>query len=319
MQALKRFGAGLTLAFALISSPSANAETLQRISSPDPDYDCRSELPTGGGIFDWRSTVALEHCARIVRLARISSALSVQSQPQFFAGFIEQWRLPANVGIRMPLLRVVFPERVFFDTDQVTLRPEAYEVIDIVARNLAMELPDVAMFVAGHADSRGSRGYNLDLSSRRANAIAEAISRRRGLRGASVWRVGFGEDMPLYAGNTDLALGYNRRIEFYFASKIEVLQVYIEEDLPSEICLGPNQRTIDDCRRDIVFEDGYVVREALPDVPDASVTVPRPSSPAQVQARGGSGDRVVPRTGEELRVVPRIPREIHVSPRVPTG
>jgi outer membrane protein OmpA-like peptidoglycan-associated protein len=316
-----------TALFLILLIPPAQSETLRRLASPDPNYDCRREAP-GGGTFDWRATVALEHCARIVRMARIAEALSYGAQPEFFDGFIEPWRLPANVGVRLPLLRVVFPERVFFDTDQVTLRPEAYDVIDVIARNLEMELPDVALFVAGHADSRGSQAYNLDLSSRRANAIAEAIAQRRGMRGGSVWRVGFGEDMPLYAGASDLALGYNRRIEFYFASRVEALQVYIEEDLPFEICLGPDRRSVDACRNEIVFpQTGYSVREVLPQPPGDRVTAapgagaggvaPPTQAPGGVSPRAGGASGVAPAAGAAPVVVQRTPREISVIPTVP--
>lgn len=305
----------------------ARAETLQRLPSPNSNYNCRNEMP-GSGVFDWRATVRLEHCTRIVRMARISEVLSLGAEPEFYDGFIESWRLPPAIGVRMPLLRVVFPERVFFDTDGVTLRPEAYDVIDIIARNLEMELPDVALFVAGHADSRGASAYNLDLSSRRANAIAEAIAQRRGSRGGTVWRVGFGEDMPLYAGASDLALGYNRRIEFYFASRIEPLQVYIEEDLPLEICMGPDRRSVDECRSQIVFPDtGYRVREVLHQPQGGGVSAaPGPGtgsatansgSPGSVapQQRGASG--VAPSGGVTPVVVQRTPREISVIPRIP--
>ncbi len=215
--------------------------TLEPITNPDPDYDCRHASP-GSGVFDWRSTIALEHCVRIVRLARLSRINSDSAPPQFFQGTIDASRLPTGIGVSMPLLRVVFPQRVFFDTDGVALRPEARDVIEIIARFLEGELPDVALFIAGHADQRGSNIYNLDLSSRRANAIAEAIVMRRGSRGGTVWRVGFGEDMPLYAGDSEEALGFNRRIEFYFASRADVLQVYVEQDLAKDICLGADCR-----------------------------------------------------------------------------
>ena len=69
----------------------------------------------------------------------------------------------------MPILRIVFPERVFFDTDKWNLRPEAAPILESIALSLRKQVRKVALFVAGHTDSRGSEKYNLDLSIRRAD------------------------------------------------------------------------------------------------------------------------------------------------------
>lgn len=102
-------------------------------------------------------------------------------------------------GADVPVLRVVFPERTFFDTADVMLRPEAEQLAAIVAESLRNKPPDVAMFVAGHADLRGERLYNERLSIDRADAIARRIF-AAGVASISIWRVGCGEDMPLVAG-----------------------------------------------------------------------------------------------------------------------
>ena len=118
-----------------------------------------------------------------------------------------------SLPVDVPLLRVVFPERVFFDTAQWNLRPDAISVIDVVAESLRREPPDVAVFVAGHADSRGSRAYNFDLSLKRANAVSEALV-RRGVGQAAIWRIGFGEAVPLRSNATTagMALKPARRV-----------------------------------------------------------------------------------------------------------
>ena len=121
--------------------------------------DCLSLLARSndGTEFDWRETVEVEHCDRIKRLLRVSAYLPESERPIFFEANVLADKLPGYIGVRLPILRVVFPERVFFDTDSVELKPAAVEVARIVAESLRREPPDVVMFVAGHADARASR------------------------------------------------------------------------------------------------------------------------------------------------------------------
>ncbi|HAH11295.1 MAG TPA: hypothetical protein DCL54_07770 [Alphaproteobacteria bacterium] len=207
------------LAICLVSFAPKQANAL--VPATPAEYDCQTLLETAskdGDQYDWRDLVFVEHCDRIKRLWRLTSEQGLGATPQFWHGDVEARRLPKEFGSNMPILRVVFPERVFFETDRADLREEALRVVEIVAESMRKEMPDVALFVAGHADSRGSKTHNYNLSVRRANAIAEAIM-DRGINNASVWRVGFGKDLPLVAGESEESWALNRRVEFLFAPK----------------------------------------------------------------------------------------------------
>jgi OmpA family len=223
-----------------------------------PRGDCLDYLNSSNasGMVDWRDSVIVEHCDRMQRLWRISNFAFYGSPPQFFDGLVGAAQLPSNIGVSMPLLRVVFPERVFFDTDRSELRPEAIEVVRIVARNLQMEPPDVVLFVAGHADARGDRDHNQALSVDRANAIAEAIA-REGVNVASVWRIGFGEDMPLVPGDTLEAYGQNRRVEFLFAGRIEVVTSWLADAQLDMLCQGRTRSETNRCRANLDLRNDY--------------------------------------------------------------
>lgn len=244
---------------ALTTGP-ARAEQMRRAVAP---ADCLQYLEyiSASGIMDWRDMVEVEHCDRIKRLERISE-LSLGAEPQFFDANIAANRLPPNVGVRIPLLRVVFPERVFFDTNSSELRPEAWEVARIIAENLQSEPPDVVVFVAGHADERGDRAYNENLSIDRANALAEAIL-GYGVNVASVWRIGFGEDLPLVAGSTDYAYGQNRRIEFIFAARPEPVAVWMADQQIDMLCQGKTSREAAKCKKKLDFKKGYEAVEVV--------------------------------------------------------
>lgn len=66
--------------------------------------------------------------------------------------------------------------------------------------------------VYGHTDSRASDEYNINLSQRRADTVAN-VAREAGTRVVDV--KGFGERQPRAAGNSSAAMQQNRRVEIY--------------------------------------------------------------------------------------------------------
>lgn len=68
----------------------------------------------------------------------------------------------------------------------------------------------VSYTIVGHTDSRASDSYNIDLSLRRANAVA-SVARSVGARIADVR--GYGERMPKASNNTASGMAQNRRVE----------------------------------------------------------------------------------------------------------
>ena len=104
--------------------------------------------------------------------------------------------------------------RVLFDFDKDTLRPEAGPVLDKVA--VALKGVSAPIQVNGHTDAKGSDSYNLDLSERRAQTVADALA-ERGVT-ADLQPKGFGETQPIAAnelGGKDNPGGraLNRRVE----------------------------------------------------------------------------------------------------------
>lgn len=248
------------VAFAMSVAAAQSVEATPLSPTRPPVANCLDYMPAGagrGGLFDWRDTLNVEHCDRIKRLWNIASLSSYGAPPQFFDGHISARDLPADIRVDMPLLRVVFPERVFFDTAQSELRPEAREVVRIVARNLQLEPPDVVLFVAGHTDHRGDRDYNQRLSADRANAVADAIL-AEGVNVAKVWRVGFGEDMPLRAGDSESELGENRRVEFLFAARADAVAIWLADAQIDMLCQGHSSAEMNACVRRLDLRTDYV-------------------------------------------------------------
>ena len=70
------------------------------------------------------------------------------------------------------------PSNITFATDQSDIRPAFYDVLNSVAIVLR-EFNQTLVDVNGHTDSDGSDEHNEELSSRRANSVAEYLAPQR--------------------------------------------------------------------------------------------------------------------------------------------
>ena len=100
---------------------------------------------------------------------------------------------------------------VDFDFDSFAIRPDFKPVVDGHARRLASER-NGRLVIAGHADERGSREYNLALGQKRADAVARSIVLLGG-DAARIETVSFGEERPKAQGRSEEAWAQNRRAE----------------------------------------------------------------------------------------------------------
>ncbi len=100
---------------------------------------------------------------------------------------------------------------VLFDTAAAELKPGAQRSIEQIAAFLN-EHPERSVQIEGFTDSQGPDEYNLELSQRRADAVAMAIM-QRGIDAQRVRAMGYGEEFPV-ASNTDAgSRQLNRRVE----------------------------------------------------------------------------------------------------------
>jgi peptidoglycan-associated lipoprotein len=87
-------------------------------------------------------------------------------------------------------------------------------------RSLAEQLrahPTLRLRVVGHADARGSRGFNRYLGARRARAVAEALL-AAGVSRQQIQALSRGEDEPRVDGEDESAWAANRRVEIRVSS-----------------------------------------------------------------------------------------------------
>ena len=94
----------------------------------------------------------------------------------------------------------------FFATDKAEIPPAGVEHI----RSFFKSNKRRVFLIDGHTDSRASDAYNIDLSQRRANAVAAIAAQM----GANVQQVrAFGERKPRASNATPDGMAMNRRVE----------------------------------------------------------------------------------------------------------
>jgi outer membrane protein OmpA-like peptidoglycan-associated protein len=106
---------------------------------------------------------------------------------------------------------------VLFDTAQATLKPGAQSVLERVA-SFMQKNDGTKVMIEGHTDSRGSDAYNEELSRRRAQAVADALS-FRGIDRSRVEAVGRGETLPVASNDDAGGRQQNRRVEIVFSDE----------------------------------------------------------------------------------------------------
>ena len=99
-------------------------------------------------------------------------------------------------------------DRVYFDTDQFTIRADGQPVLDAQAAWLN-RYPAVKVRIEGNADERGTREYNFALGARRASAVRTYLT-QRGVSANRITTVSYGKERPIDAGSGEAAWQHNR-------------------------------------------------------------------------------------------------------------
>lgn len=100
---------------------------------------------------------------------------------------------------------------VFFDWDRANLTARARQIV-AEAAGTAGRVQLTRIEVAGHADRSGTDRYNMGLSVRRAQAVADELV-RDGVARESITTQGFGERQPLVRTADGVREPQNRRVE----------------------------------------------------------------------------------------------------------
>ncbi len=118
---------------------------------------------------------------------------------------VQQSAPPSDMAVAM---------QVHFEYDSARLSPQAHQLLDQVGAVLSNEIMQEARFrIEGHADQRGDDAYNMTLSDKRAQAVADYLIQRHNVDPYRLFITGKGETVPFDPANPDSAV--NRRVEFW--------------------------------------------------------------------------------------------------------
>ena len=109
------------------------------------------------------------------------------------------------------------PNTIFFDQDSAVIGWQYRAALQQIADALA-ENPETNVILEGHTDSSGEEGYNLDLSSRRAIAVRDALINGLHVSGTRLSTIGAGSSAPVQPNSTADGRAYNRRVEVRLVS-----------------------------------------------------------------------------------------------------
>jgi peptidoglycan-associated lipoprotein len=100
-------------------------------------------------------------------------------------------------------------DRVFFDSDQTDLSPQAVATLDKQIQWL-QTYPRYTFTIEGHADERGTREYNIALGARRAQSV-KAYMTAHGIDQSRMRTISYGKERPVAVCNDISCWSQNRR------------------------------------------------------------------------------------------------------------
>ena len=108
-------------------------------------------------------------------------------------------------------LVVTMPQDILFATDSASVRGDLQRDLGALANNLR-SYPDTTVDVIGHTDNTGAASYNQNLSTQRANSVAQVLL-ANGVSSGRVRAYGRGENEPVASNLTAEGRAQNRRVE----------------------------------------------------------------------------------------------------------
>lgn len=181
---LRDYRTGRPLQFPVVVTDVKNNEVVLR-SMPDANGCFRLELPSSAS---YKLEIITSSCTDIPETEMVKYSTS-------------------RVGERKITL-----ENIYFDFDRSEIRPEAAEILERHAA-LFKRFTSWKIAVTGHTDNMGSEEYNVFISRKRAEVIAEYLI-TKGVKKNQLETVWYGFDQPDASESTEEGRRLNRRCEF---------------------------------------------------------------------------------------------------------
>jgi outer membrane protein OmpA-like peptidoglycan-associated protein len=160
---------------------------------PDPKDGCASPDPDGDGI--------------------IGDADKCPNEPETRNGYQDADGCPDTPRVVVTKTEVKISEKIMFAFAKATIEPASQNLLDEIAYVINDNPQIEYLEVAGHADRIGTDQVNVQLTKRRAQAVIDALVKRK----VDVRRMharGYGNYCQLDPGESEASREKNRRVEF---------------------------------------------------------------------------------------------------------
>jgi OOP family OmpA-OmpF porin len=101
---------------------------------------------------------------------------------------------------------------IYFDTGKAEVKPESDAALKEIAKLLGQD-PKLKLHVVGHTDNVGTLASNMDLSRRRADAVAKVLTTKYNIAAARLTAQGVGPLAPVASNDSEDGRAKNRRVE----------------------------------------------------------------------------------------------------------
>lgn len=108
-------------------------------------------------------------------------------------------------------IKITFDSGLLFDVDKATLKTASRAQLAELA-TILNKYEDTDILLEGHTDATGSDEYNLDLSQKRAQAVANYLAINN-VNATRFTTMGYGEMQPIASNETSYGRQENRRVE----------------------------------------------------------------------------------------------------------
>jgi len=101
---------------------------------------------------------------------------------------------------------------IYFDTGKAEVKPESDAALKEIAKLLVQD-PNLKLHVVGHTDNVGTVASNMDLSRRRADAVAKTLTTNYKVAASRLAAEGVGPLAPVASNDSEEGRAKNRRVE----------------------------------------------------------------------------------------------------------
>ncbi len=147
----------------------------------------------------------------------------------------ESTKIEKNLTIKpIPDAEVVIPN-ILYGFDDASLNIKARATIDTSIYVLLIENPTLIVEIGSHTDNKGTDGYNLNLSQRRAESVINYLQ-KKGIAKNRIIAKGYGESKPVaqnvFPDGTDNPAGRakNRRTSFRVVGELDMNVIYDDDE-----------------------------------------------------------------------------------------